>query len=447
LCLPRQPRWPLLADALRPGLQAESAINESAISETSSPRPGLQTDSGWTTCAGRPTKGDHVKLKISKEGLSPGDICEVTQDDRDQSPYKLTKLGTSSVKSYFKVDDVDKVQRSGSGGDDVAKPAAAAKPAVAQKAATATHHLFRHPTRGQWYLQNAPFDPAIVSGNVAMISGDGPVPTGVRTWRVRTGGQWVSAEVTVRALDQAAAQAAIQEQRRRALSLPLTATDGECEVAELAAAAARGERTFTVDGAAVGFEVAEFGPTAAALAPTAAVLAVPLLASMPLTNVVELRGRVAVVQRGDDGLPFVAHAWRAQQAGAVAVVIIHNERDTPQAFTAKFGEDQQEMRQRAVVIAIPALCVGKADGERLLLGGAAAVAFGYDKPAEKACSLAASVAQAKLVVHPPACVLYAILNLDLTTLVDSTRSVHRLAVASRSVGCRRALPRKTPSTR
>jgi hypothetical protein len=79
--------------------------------------------------------------------------------------------------------------------------------------------------------------------------------------------------VTVRELHQAAAQAALKEQRRRALNLPLTATDGEREVVELAAAAAaaqvelemaaaRGERTFTVDGAAVGFEVAEFGPTA-----------------------------------------------------------------------------------------------------------------------------------------------------------------------------------------
>jgi hypothetical protein len=56
-----------------------------------------------------------VKLKISKKGLSAGDICEVTQDDRDQSPYKLKKLGTSSDKSWFEEGDVDKVQRGGSG--------------------------------------------------------------------------------------------------------------------------------------------------------------------------------------------------------------------------------------------------------------------------------------------------------------------------------------------
>jgi hypothetical protein len=57
-----------------------------------------------------------VKLKINKEGLSPGDICEITKDDRDGNPYALKKLGTSSVKTWFKQEHVDKVQRGGRSG-------------------------------------------------------------------------------------------------------------------------------------------------------------------------------------------------------------------------------------------------------------------------------------------------------------------------------------------
>jgi hypothetical protein len=145
----------------------------------------------------------------------------------------------------------------------------APKLVVVEKPAVATHHLFRHPEREQWHLHNAPFDPAIILGNVAMISEEGgPVPTGARTWRVCTGGNWVSVELTVRELDVAAAQTALKERRRKALKLPLTATDGECELAELAvaaaaaaraeleAAAARGEQLFTVGGAAVAFDFA-----------------------------------------------------------------------------------------------------------------------------------------------------------------------------------------------
>ena len=49
----------------------------------------------------RPTTGDFVRLKVNKIGLSAGDLCEVMQDDRDSSPYKLKKVGTSLVKQYF----------------------------------------------------------------------------------------------------------------------------------------------------------------------------------------------------------------------------------------------------------------------------------------------------------------------------------------------------------
>ena len=63
----------------------------------------------WTNASGRPTVGDHVRLKVSKEGLSPGDICEVMSDDHDGNPYKLKKVGTSSTKSYFTEEQVQKV--------------------------------------------------------------------------------------------------------------------------------------------------------------------------------------------------------------------------------------------------------------------------------------------------------------------------------------------------
>jgi hypothetical protein len=97
------------------------------------------------------------------------------------------------------------------------------------------------------------------------------------------------------------------------------------------------------------------------------------------------------VRRGDDGVSFHARARRAQQAGAVAVVIINNEGDTPAAYTDDGG--------KAADIAIPALCIGRADGERLLLGGAAAVVLAYDRPAEVARGRLQTAAQAKRVVR------------------------------------------------
>jgi hypothetical protein len=72
----------------------------------------LHTGWGWTTSRqlGRPTTGDFVRLKVNKNGLSAGDICEVMQDDRDSSPYKLKKARTSSVKQYFDESGVQNVK-------------------------------------------------------------------------------------------------------------------------------------------------------------------------------------------------------------------------------------------------------------------------------------------------------------------------------------------------
>eukprot|EP01050_Picozoa_sp_SAG11_P001642 SAG11_NODE_74_length_18043_cov_13.387818_12_plen_578_part_00 len=146
-----------------------------------------------------------------------------------------------------------------------------------------------------------------------------------------------------------------------------------------ALAEADGARSLTVvqhptgGGEVVAFEVATFGPQAAALAPTAAVLAAPLLADTALTNDAAIAGNVAVVQRGGDKLPFTARARRAQEAGAVAVIIVHDTSDTP----VFFGDS----KQLGGDITIPALCVGKADGERLLLGDAA-VSFNFGSAAD-----------------------------------------------------------------
>jgi hypothetical protein len=59
-------------------------------------------------------------------------------------------------------------------------------------------HLFRHPVGDVWRLSKKPFDSA-VRGYCAWIpAAGGPVPTGVRAWRVHTGGEWVTAEVAAR---------------------------------------------------------------------------------------------------------------------------------------------------------------------------------------------------------------------------------------------------------
>ena len=52
-----------------------------------------------------------MRLKVNKNGLSAGDLCEVMQDDRDSSPYKLKKVGTSLVKQYFNESGVQIVKQ------------------------------------------------------------------------------------------------------------------------------------------------------------------------------------------------------------------------------------------------------------------------------------------------------------------------------------------------
>ena len=80
--------------------------------------------------------------------------------------------------------------------------------------------------------------------------------------------------------------------------------------------------SLVIGGKAVGFAVAEFGPQAAQLGPTAAALGEPLLADSNLTNPAEMWGKVAVVLRSPiDQIPFYARAFRAQQAGAAAVIM------------------------------------------------------------------------------------------------------------------------------
>ena len=156
-------------------------------------------------------------------------------------------------------------------------------------------------------------------------------------------------------------------------------------------------RTFTVDGEAVAFAVAQFGPAAAALVPTAVVPAVPLLANVPLTNAAELCGKVAVVRRG--GSKAQEKARRAQAAGAVALVVINTGDGPGRVHRPDFKDFARVVKVGADDITIPALCVGQADGERLLLGGAAVVSLAYDKPAEVARGRPVAVAQAARVVR------------------------------------------------
>jgi hypothetical protein len=86
------------------------------------------------------------------------------------------------------------------------------------------------------------------------------------------------------------------------------------------------KRSFTVDGEPVAFEVALLGVPTAALVRTAAMPVAPLLADAPLRNAAELRGKVAVVQRGG-GVRFEEKVRRAQAVGAAALVVINTDDD------------------------------------------------------------------------------------------------------------------------
>lgn len=62
-------------------------------------RPSSSDAGDWSTATGspRPTVGDFVRITISKEGLSAGNICEVMNDDHDRRPYKLKTVGTADT--------------------------------------------------------------------------------------------------------------------------------------------------------------------------------------------------------------------------------------------------------------------------------------------------------------------------------------------------------------
>jgi hypothetical protein len=116
---------------------------------------------------------------------------------------------------------------------------------------------------------------------------------------------------------------------------------------------------------------ANFGRLTSAMLKTAAVVAQPVLADTELTNTAELTSKVAVVRRGNDPrtgqhIPFYTQAWRAQQAGAVAVIMV-DDQDVPIRYRGADASDPAVDQERCAQISIPAFCVGKADDERLLL--------------------------------------------------------------------------------
>ena len=95
--------------------------------------------------------------------------------------------------------------------------------------------------------------------------------------------------------------------------------------------------------------VAQFGPRAAHVA-APAVLAEPRHADSLLSNAAQLQGNVALVERGH--VSFVEKARRAQQAGAIALIIINSD-DTPYVPLGMQGDDE---------VLIPVVCVRRRDG-------------------------------------------------------------------------------------
>ena len=98
-------------------LESSAALNPTVTEEAL-----LENERGgqvWNPCSGstRPTVGDFVRLKISKEGLLRGNICRITRDDytvqnRDTTPYALKKLGAGAEKTWFKEKHFVRVERS-----------------------------------------------------------------------------------------------------------------------------------------------------------------------------------------------------------------------------------------------------------------------------------------------------------------------------------------------
>jgi hypothetical protein len=102
--------------------------------------------------------------------------------------------------------------------------------------------------------------------------------------------------------------------------------------------------------------VAEFGVRHCQVIARAA-WATPYFAETDLTNANELRGCIVIIKRGG-GVSFFDKARRAQEAGAVAAVVI-NQDDRP--FIA-----HHEPTDRVEGILIPVVCMPLGAGEELL---------------------------------------------------------------------------------
>lgn len=87
-----------------------------------------------------------------------------------------------------------------------------------------------------------------------------------------------------------------------------------------------------------------------------AVVAQPVTAHMPLTNAFEMRGKIAVLQRGI--CDFVSKVLHAQQAGAAAVLVANNsDNGSGEAFVMDAG---QRLDHLAETVTIPAMMVSRA---------------------------------------------------------------------------------------
>lgn len=86
-----------------------------------------------------------------------------------------------------------------------------------------------------------------------------------------------------------------------------------------------------------------------------AVVAQPVTAHVPLKNAFELRGKIAVLQRGL--CDFVTKVLHAQRAGAVAVLVANNCDDSGEPFVMDAGQRQE---QAAKTVEIPAMMLSRA---------------------------------------------------------------------------------------
>uniref|UniRef100_H3GL19 Isochorismatase-like domain-containing protein n=1 Tax=Phytophthora ramorum TaxID=164328 RepID=H3GL19_PHYRM len=87
-----------------------------------------------------------------------------------------------------------------------------------------------------------------------------------------------------------------------------------------------------------------------------AIVAQPVTAHIPLKNAFELRGKIAVLQRGI--CDFVTKVLHAQLAGAVAVLVANNSDDgSGEAFVMDAGQRHDQLE---ATVAIPAMMVSRA---------------------------------------------------------------------------------------